>query len=52
MSPSVMLPESGSWSVASVRISVDLPAPFGPRSPYMPAGIVRETSSSACTPFG
>ena len=47
MSSSVALPSSALWSVASVRISVDLPAPFGPSSPNMPAGIVSETSSSA-----
>src|SRR4051812_50011822 len=35
-----------------VRISVDLPAPFGPSRPNMPVGIVSETSCSALTPFG
>ena len=30
MSPRRMVPESGCCSVAIVRISVDLPAPFGP----------------------
>src|SRR5687768_14858297 len=48
-SPSRIEPVSGSWSVAMVRISVDLPAPFGPRRPNMPRGIVRLTSVSACT---
>ena len=51
MSPSVIVPVSGSCSVAMMRISVDLPAPFGPSSPYIPAGIVRVTSFSACTPL-
>ncbi len=32
------VPASGSCNVASVRISVDLPAPFGPSSPNMPVG--------------
>ena len=44
-------PASASWSVASVRISVDLPAPLGPSRPNMPAGMVSETSSSAWTPL-
>ena len=35
-----------------MRISVDLPAPLGPSRPYIPAGIVSETSFSACTPLG
>ena len=52
MSPRRMLPASGSCSVARMRISVDLPAPFGPSRPYMPAGMVRVTSFSACTPLG
>src|SRR5262249_19264003 len=51
-SPSIAVPLSGSCSVARVRIRVDLPAPLGPRSPYIPAGMVSETSSSALTPFG
>src|SRR6185295_6393203 len=34
-----------------VRISVDLPAPFGPSSPNMPVGIASETSCSALTPL-
>ena len=38
------VPASASCSVASVRISVDLPAPFGPSRPNMPVGIVSETS--------
>src|SRR6476620_10890993 len=52
MSPSAIEPESASCSVAIVRISVDLPAPFGPSSPNMPVGIVSETSCSALTPLG
>src|SRR5216684_7690256 len=52
MSPSVIEPESASCSVAMVRISVDLPAPFGPSRPNMPVGIVSETSCSALTPLG
>ena len=32
-------------------MSVDLPAPLGPSRPYIPAGIVRVTSFSACTPL-
>src|ERR1051325_3613511 len=51
MSPSRIVPESGVCSVAIVPMSVDLPAPFGPRRPNMPAGIVRETSCSARTPL-
>ena len=47
-----MLPLSGSCSVAIVRISVLLPAPFGPRSPNMPVGMRIETSRSARTPLG
>jgi hypothetical protein len=47
-----MLPLDGVCSVAIERISVDLPAPFGPRSPNMPAGISRLTESSARTPPG
>src|SRR5262245_64798831 len=31
--PTSALPEDGARSVVSMRISVDLPAPFGPRSP-------------------
>ena len=51
MLPSAIAPESGSCSVAIVRMSVDLPAPFGPSRPNMPVGIVSETFLSACTPF-
>src|SRR3954467_2444055 len=51
-SPNVMEPVSGSWSVAIVRISVDLPAPFGPRRPYIPRGMSRVTSRRARTPLG
>ena len=50
--PRVIEPESASCSVAIVRISVDFPAPFGPRRPNMPVGMVRLTLRSACTPFG
>ena len=46
------MPASGSCSVAMMRISVDLPAPFGPSRPNMPGGIASETSSSARVPFG
>ena len=35
-----------------VRMSVDLPAPFGPSRPNMPLGIVSEMSLRARTPFG
>jgi hypothetical protein len=52
MSPSVALPESALCSVASVRISVDLPAPFGPSRPNIPFGTSSETPSSARTPLG
>ena len=52
MSPSAAVPESAPCSVASVRISVDLPAPLGPSSPNMPGGTVSETRSSAWTPPG
>ena len=51
MSPSVAVPASAPCSVASVRISVDLPAPFGPRSPNMPGGIDSDTRSRAWTPL-
>ena len=51
-SPSPTLPVSGSCSVATMRISVLLPAPLGPRSPNMPVGIRSDTSCSARTPFG
>src|SRR4051812_15912912 len=51
MSPKVAVPLSASWRVASVRMRVDFPAPFGPRSPYIPGPISRETPSSACTPL-
>ena len=46
-----MVPVSGSWSVAMVRMRVDLPAPLGPNSPNMPLGIERETSRSAWMPL-
>src|SRR3954466_6735702 len=51
ISLNVTLPESGSCSVARIRINVDLPAPLGPSSPNMPRGIVRDTSLSAVVPF-
>src|SRR5262245_15455703 len=51
MSSSRTVPESGCCSVATVRMSVDLPAPFGPSKPNMPAGMSRDTSFSARTPF-
>src|SRR5688500_14120893 len=35
----VIVPPSGSWRVARARISVDLPAPFGPSRPYIPVGM-------------
>ena len=38
-------------SVATVRISVDLPAPFGPQQPVQPARDPRQTSSSATVPL-
>src|SRR6187551_3862258 len=50
-SPSVIEPVSGSWSVAMVRISVDLPAPLGPRRPYIPRGMSRLTLCRARTPL-
>jgi hypothetical protein len=43
-------PASASCSVAIVRISVDLPAPFGPSRPNMPFGMSSVTESSARTP--
>src|SRR6186713_1356346 len=46
-----MEPESGSWSVAIVRMSVDFPAPLGPSKPNMPAGMSSETSCRARTPL-
>src|SRR5215218_4387896 len=51
MSPSVIEPVSGSCSVAMVRISVDLPAPLGPRRPYIPRGMSRLTLCRARTPL-
>src|SRR2546421_460121 len=49
---SVIEPVSGSCSVAIVRISVDLPAPLGPRRPNIPRGISRSMSRRARTPLG
>ncbi len=43
----VMEPESGSCSVATVRISVLLPAPLGPSSPNMLLPMESETFFSA-----
>jgi hypothetical protein len=37
--------------VTIVRISVDLPAPFGPSSPYMPRGMDSVTWSRARVPL-
>ena len=48
---SVIEPVSGSWSVAMVRISVDLPAPLGPSSPYIPTGMSSVMSWRARTPL-
>src|SRR5262249_24844750 len=47
-----IVPESGSCRVATVRISVLLPAPFGPSRPNMLLPMVMHTLLSACTPFG
>ena len=46
-------PSSGRVSVVSTFTVVDLPAPFGPRSPNtVPASTEKPTPSSARTPFG
>src|SRR4051794_39073162 len=47
-----MEPESGSCSVATVRMSELLPAPLGPRSPNIRLPIVSERFFNAFTPFG
>src|SRR5689334_14203975 len=47
-----MAPESGSWSVAMVRMRELLPAPLGPRRPNIPLPTVRDTFLSARTPLG
>src|SRR5579871_2269414 len=47
-----MEPESGSCSVATVRISVLLPAPLGPTSPNILLPIDSERFFSAFTPSG
>jgi hypothetical protein len=47
MPSKVTVPLSGSCSVAIVRISEDLPAPFGPSRPNMPGGTSSETSRNA-----
>src|SRR5262245_41453329 len=52
MSSKRMEPVVGTCSVATERISVDLPAPFGPSSPNMPGGTSRFTDSRARVPFG
>ena len=46
------MPESGSCSVAIVRISELFPAPFGPTSPNMLLPIESERFLRALTPFG
>jgi protein-tyrosine phosphatase len=51
MSPKRIEPEVGVCRVAIERISVDLPAPFGPSRPNMPFSTVRLTSSSARVPL-
>jgi hypothetical protein len=44
------LPLSGITSVESIRRSVVLPAPFGPRRPVIArSGAVKATPSTACT---
>jgi hypothetical protein len=45
------VPLSASCNVASVRIRLDLPAPFGPSRPNMPLGISSDTSCRARTPL-
>src|SRR5579872_130306 len=47
-----MVPESGSWSVAMVRMRELFPAPLGPRRPNIPLPTVRDTFLSARTPLG
>src|SRR5258708_648771 len=47
-----MLPESGSCSVAMVRMSELLPAPFGPSRPNMLLPTESDRFFSAHTPFG
>src|SRR5215469_5709835 len=45
-----MLPESGRTRPTMLRMSVDLPAPFGPRRPKQePGRISRETPATAVT---
>ena len=51
MSPKRIEPWLGICSVAMQRISEDLPAPLGPRSPYMPRGTSSVTPSSARVPL-
>ena len=44
-------PSSGAWKPARILISVDLPEPFSPRSPWIsPRWIVMSTESSARAP--
>jgi hypothetical protein len=52
MSLKRMLPAVGVCSVATSRISVDLPAPFGPSSPNITRGTSSVTPSSARVPLG
>src|SRR5688500_9265961 len=47
-----MRPELGICSAATQRISVNLPAPFGPSRPNMPRGTSSVTDSRARVPFG
>src|SRR5580693_5666836 len=47
-----IVPLSGSCRVATVLMSVDLPAPFGPSRPNMLLPMVRERFFRAFTPFG
>src|SRR5688572_19385713 len=51
-SPRLTDPSSGSCSVARIRISVDLPAPFRPRRPNIPGGMSSDTPFNAWVPFG
>jgi hypothetical protein len=51
MSSNRIAPALGICNVAMQRISVDLPAPFGPSRPNMPRPISRETSARARVPL-
>ena len=44
-------PESGSWRVAAVRISEDLPAPLVPSRPNISLPMVRERFLIALAPL-